>query len=402
MKVWLWPRAVIFTVVVLLVYSLKVDGRSNAGQDSIALSTSSNRRQNNFYKHHKKHSSSDHSAFRASTKKIRDDIELPSRGKTAKKIMTDDESRGQFPLYKRNAMQNDTHHKKERITVKSNASKLPEGWNLNISAEAEDGLTKRSRNRVRLKSQTSHLAKTQQKQNGFTAKINVTRSSGHRFSVKEEKRQEILGGNTNNVRPIKLYNSYTGETSEDGARLSENSDRFLTNLVEENTGLRAMTPTHFYARPVHKYLGPEHRFAKAPIHRYLSSTVVFKGANGGNAIVGEDVVGNKGLSVTGRQFGLEAPPFFPGPPRHRPRVIVVNRPFHSPVPVPVPVPPKIVVLPHPIPLPPQRIPMPLMLPRPRPRPIFIIHHKVLSGPGKFLPLALPFIETAGVVTSSKQ
>ena len=391
MKVWLWPRAVIFAVAVLLVYSLKVNGRSNAGQDSIALSTSSHRRQNNFYKHHKKHSSSDHSTFRENTKKIRDDIELPSRGKTAKKFMTDDESRGQFPLYKRNASQNDTHHKKGRITVNSNASKSPEGWNLNISEEAEDGLTKRSRNRVRLKSQKSHLTKTQQKQNGFTAKINVTRSSGHRFSVKEEKRQEILGGNTNDVRPIKLYNSYTGGTPEDGARFTENSDRFLTNLVNANAELRAMEPTHFYARPVHKYLGPKHRFAKVPINQYLSSPVQ-----------GEDVVGNKGLSVTGRQFGLESQPFFPGPPRHRPQVIVVNRPFHSPVPVPVPVPPKIVVLPHPIPLPPQRLPMPLMLPRLRPRPIFIIHHKVLSGPGKFSPLAPAFMQTASVVTTSKQ
>ena len=386
MKIWPWAEAVMWVGVVLFVGLVKMKGISKAhGQNNEVKLLQSNRRQNNLYKHSEENLSRDHNVFKAKPFKRKHEFE--SRSDFAHKVIarsfnTGGELRRQFPVNLRQAKKNDINQQQKNISDQPDASKLPTSRNSNVSEDTEDGLIKRSRNRVRLKSRTR---KMEPSQDGVSAKSNVSKGSrGHKFVPNETRRQQIFKGITNVDRPIEFFNGNTQRISDDGTRLAETPDSFFADPREANPGIRVLKPSHFYAPAVHKYMAAEHRYTSPPIHKYLSSPVVFRGVNGeNNPTVGgkEDVMGNE-LSGTERQFGAVPQPFFQEPLQHRPHVIIVNRPFHSPVPVPVSGPPRIVLVHRPVPLPPQRVPVPVMLHEPRPPPLFIVHHRELSGPGE--------------------
>lgn len=271
--------------------------------------------------------------------------------------------------------------------VYSNAPSMPERWDSNVSdgtGRDEDGLIKRSRNRVRLKTQRSHRRKMDSP-NGFTAKHNVvTLNSNEPVDAnipKEKKRQHISGGITYTDGPNMFGNGNADGISNEG--LAGNPDSFFADPMAARADQRAIHSSHFFAPAVHKFLPVEHRYSSAPIHRYLSSPVIFKDANrerypapGG----GENPLESRAVAGPAEPF-REAPMplFFQGPPHRGHRVIVINRPIHTPVPVPVNGPPRVVLVHHPVPLPPQRVPVPVM---PRPPPFVIVHHREFSGPGE--------------------
>ncbi|KAL9961874.1 hypothetical protein ACROYT_G030906, partial [Oculina patagonica] len=290
-----------------------------------------------------------------------------------------------FGSYPQKESQNKKFRRRRKLPDYTNAPSMPGRWNSNVlegTGRDEDGLIKRSRNRVRLKTQRSHRRKIDSS-NGFTAKQNVVRLSSNEPDdaniPKEKKRQHIAGGITYTDGPNVFGNGNANGISNEG--FAGNPDSFFADPMAARADQRALHLSHFFAPAVHKFLPAEHRYPSAPIHRYLSSPVIFKDAHregypapggGENSLEGRAVAGPAG------PFN-EAPMtlFNQGPPHHGHRVIVINRPIHTPVPLPVNGPPRVVLVHHPVPLPPQRFPVPVM---PRPPPFVIVHHREFSGP----------------------
>ena len=260
---------------------------------------------------------------------------------------------------------------------------LPFHLDSEATGRDEDGLLKRSRNRVRLKTQRSHY-RDMDSTNDWTTKQDIIalKSKGAKNAnmSKETKRQRILGGITYSDTPSKLINGNTGEIPDEGLPIAENPDSFFANPMAARPEQRVLHSSHFYAPAVHKFLPAEHRYSGAPIHRYLSSPVIFKNSNR----EGYPTLDSRAVSGPAGPFGdAPMPPLLQGPPHHGDRVIIINRPIHTPVPVPVHGPPRIAVIHHPVPLPPQQVPVPVMVPRPRPPQFVVVHHREFSGPGEF-------------------
>lgn len=280
--------------------------------------------------------------------------------------------------YSRKETKNKEHQQRRKIPDHFNASSLPERWDLKFSngtARDEDGLIKRSRNRVTLKVQRSRPWKMNSPKHNF-----ITFDSKEPIDIdisKEKKRQRISGGITNANRFSALGNGNAMGISDEGMRLAENTDSFFADPMAARPQQRVLHSTHYFAPAVHKFLPAQHRYPSAPIHRYLTSPVIFKDGNreGYPALGG---FGSRGVLGPVGPFGQEPlPPFISGPAHRGDRVIVVNTPVHTPVPVPVNGPPKLVLVHHPAPLPLQPVSMPLI---PRPPPFLIVHHRELSSP----------------------
>ena len=281
--------------------------------------------------------------------------------------------------YSRKETKIKVHQQKRKIPNHFNESSLPELWDLKFSngtARDEDGLIKRSRNRVRLKKQRSRPRKMNSpKQNviAFASKASIDTDI-----PKEKKRQQISGGITN---ANALGNGNAMGMSDKGMQLAENPDRFFADPMAARQQQRVLHSTHYFAPAVHKFLPAQHRYPSAPIHRFLTSPVIFKdGSREGYPARGD--FGSRAVLGPVGPFGQASlPPFISGPAHPGNRVIVVNRPIHTPVPVPVNGPPKVVLVNHPAPLPPQPVSMPLI---PRPPPFLVVHHREFSSPSESL------------------
>lgn len=293
--------------------------------------------------------------------------------------------RRSFVSYPRKLSQNKVYQRRRKKSDYSNAPLMPGRRLSNVSdgiGRDEDSLIKRSRNRVRLKTQKSHRGKMDSSY-GFTARHNVVRLDSKEpvdaNKTKEKKRQNISGGITYTDNPNVLGNGNPDGISNEG--LAENPDSFFADPMAARPDQRAIHSSHFFAPAVHKFLPVEHRYPNGPIHRYLSSPVIFKDANkeGYPAIGGnENSFERKAIAGQAGPFGeAPIPPFFQGPPHPGHRVIIINRPIHTPVPVPVNGPPRVVLVHHPVPLPPQTIPVPVI---PRPPSFVVVHHREFSGP----------------------
>ena len=270
------------------------------------------------------------------------------------------------------------HEKQRRNDILDHFSALKrhERWKMDSLEGSEDGLTKRSRNRVRPKSHRSGY-----QQIDLNLKQNTLKEVSNRTVSKEIKRQRISELFANNVNPFELGRKQITPVEE--MRLSANPDSFFADPIAANS-VRALNPSHYYAPTVHKFIPAEHRYPSPPIHRYLSSPVVFKDASNLLGDGGQDLAGGKGIVGQQRQFEGGAQPFLGGLPQHRQHVIVVKRPFQNPFPLPLPRPSHMVLVHQPLPLPPiQRLPVPLMVHGPRSPPLFIVHHREFSGRGEF-------------------
>lgn len=360
----------------------------------LAKSSQSHRRHNNRHTHFSQHFSGDDFEKRQV-------LEINSRTKSsfASKVIARSSSptlsyatvgklRRSFMSYPRTENQNKPNQRRRKIPDNFNVPLMPGLRDSKVSDSAgrdEDGLIKRSRNRVRLKTQRTHRGKMDSS-NGLTPKQNDFKlDSEELFDAsmpKDKKRQHISGGITYTNRPIVFGNENTDELSNE--QLAENPDSFFADPMAARPNQRALHSSHFYAPAVHKYLPVEHRYPSAPIHRYLSSPVIFKDANkeGNPAINGVEnsLEGRAVTGLAGPFGGAAMPPFLQASPHRGHRIIVINRPFNTPVPVPVNGPPRVVLVHHPVPLPPQRVPVPVM---PRPPPYVIVHHKEFSPPCEF-------------------
>lgn len=408
MRLRAWATVVVWLGLALFVGSVEVtllDRKTRKDkvklhvQRIVVKPSQSHRRHNNLHPYskqhlsHLSHLSRGRHDFKMSKLKKRDDVEFISRNNisSARKIIAkssaptisyatfDKLERG----YPRKETENKAYQRKRKIPDHFNAPSLPERWDSKAfdgTGRDEDGLIKRSRNRVRLKKQRSRLRKMNSP-NEFTAKQNVikfdSKASVDANMPKEKKRQQISGGMTNANRFVALRNGNTEGISDGGMRLAENPDSFFADPMAARPEQRVLHSTHYFAPAVHKFLPAQHRYPSAPIHRYLSSPVIFKDTNREGY---PELGGLESRAVPG-PFG-QAPmlPFISGPAHRGHRVIVVDRPIHTPVPVPVNGPPRVVLVHHPVPLPPQNVPMPFMS---RPPPFLIVHHRELSGPCEF-------------------
>lgn len=253
-------------------------------------------------------------------------------------------------------------------------------WKMDILEGSEDGLTKRSRNRVRPKSHISNYHNLKPKKINLNFRQSTMKGVSNRTVSKEIKRQRISEPFASNVNPFEPGSKQLTPVEE--MRLSSNSGRFFADPMATNS-VRALNPSHYYAPTVHKFMPAEHRYPSPPIHRYLSSPVVFKEASNLLEDGGQDLADGKGIVGQQRQFEDGPQPLLGGLPQHRQHVIVVKRPFQNPFPLPVPRPSHMVFVHQPLPLPIQRLPVPLMVHGPRPPPLVIVHHREFSGPGEF-------------------
>jgi len=362
-------------------------------QRIVAKPSQTHRRHNNlqlYSKQHSSHLSRGRHDLKESKLKKRDEFELNSKKNitSARKITANSSaptiSYTTFDKmgggYQQKESKNKGYQRRRKIPDHFNAPSLPERWGLKLSdgtAREEDVLIKRSRNRVRLKTQRSRLRKMNSpKQNiiKFVSKASIDTGIPN-----EKKRQHISGGTTNAYRFNELSNGNTIGTSDDGMRLAENPDRFFANPMAARPQERVFHSTHYFAPAVHRFLPAQHRYPSAPIHRYLSSPVIFKDANRDGYPALGDI---ESRAVAGPVGPFGQPPMLPfisggTPPEHH--VLVVKRPFHTPVPVPVNGPPRVVLVHHPVPLPPQPVPMPFVS---RPPPFLIVHHREFSSPCK--------------------
>ena len=352
----------------------------------------SHRRHNNIQPYSKQHLSNFSGGvndFKEGTLKKRDDFEFNSKknitstGKIISKSPVPTISYATFDKLGRSYPRKETkikeHQQRRKIPDYFNAPSLPERWDLKFSngtARDEDGLIKRSRNRVRLKKQRSRLRKMNSpKQNviAFASKAPIDTDI-----PRKKKRQRISGGITNTKRFNALGNGNAMGMSDEGMGLAENPDSFFADPMVARPQQRVLHSTHYFAPAVHKFLPAQHRYPSAPIHRYLTSPVIFKdGSREGYPALG-GFESRAALGLAGPFGQAQLPPFISGPAHPGDRVIVVNRPIHTPVPVPVNGPPKVVLVHHPAPLLPQPVSMPLI---PRPRPFLIVHHREFSSPG---------------------
>ena len=394
MSLMAWSTAVVWLGLALFAGPVEVtlldrvtrkDKTKVPAQRIVVKPTHSHGRQNNlqlYSKQHFSHLAKGRHDLKESKVEKRDDFVFHSGrnvastskiiGKSAaptKSYITFDKLGGSYP---RKEAKNKVYQRRRKIPDHFNAPSLPERWDLKFSegtARDEDSLIKRSRNRVRLKTQKSRPRKMN---STFDSKEPIDQDV-----PKEKKRQQISGGIKNTNRFNALGNGNAVGISDEGMQLAENPDSFFADPMAARPQQRGFHSTHYFAPAVHKFLPAQHRYPSAPIHRYLSSPVVFKDENReGYQALG----GLEGRAVPGPvgPFGqAPMPPFISGPAHRGDRVIVVNRPIHTPVPVPVNGPPRVVVVHHPAPLPPQPVPVPFI---PRPPPFLIVHHREFSGP----------------------
>lgn len=264
--------------------------------------------------------------------------------------------------------------------------KRNERWKKSNSEESDDAVIKRSRNRVRLKSKKSHHHEMEFENNSFKTLKNNSKYFSRRISAKEAKRQRIFGGF------IPYQTDYSNRQAMQGGEMGFPStpSRLFADSTAANSQVRALNPSHFYAPPVHKFLPAEHRFSSSPIHRYLSSPVIFKSANDPQTEGTQDpgphnrvIVIQKGPLDTGQKQ------FFHEPSNHRQHIMIAKRPHfmferrpvQGPVVFPLPGPPQYSLFRHPLPLSPQRLPAPLLFHATRPQPFVIVHHREFYGPG---------------------
>lgn len=270
--------------------------------------------------------------------------------------------------------ENYVYHGRRNIAYHKPPS-FPSQLDFKVARRDEDGVLKRSRNRVRLKNKKSQARNMESSNKWPPKKENITlntKGPQNTNASMEMKRQRISDGVMFANKPNEFLN--------EGMQLNENPDSFFANPLAAKLEQRILHSSHFFSPAVHKFLPAEHRFSGEPTHRYLSSPVLFKDADR----EGFAPLDTRGDS-NGPLEGAPMPPLFEGPPRHGNRVIIINRPIHTPVPVPVHGPPRISVIHHPVPLPPQQVPVPVPIPGPRP-PQYIVVHREFSRPGVFLDL----------------
>ena len=265
--------------------------------------------------------------------------------------------------------------------------KSNERWKKSNSEESDDALIKRSRNRVRLKSKKSHHHKMELEDNSFKTLKDSSKYFSRRIGAEEAKRQRIFGG------MMPYQNDYSNRQVMQGEEMGFPStpSRLFADSTTANSQVRALNPSHFYAPPVHKFLPAEHRFSSSPIHRYLSSPVIFKSGNNpqteGTLEPGPH---NKVIVIQKGPFADGEKQFFQGPSNHRQHIMIAKRPhfmferrpLQGPVNFPLPGPPQYSPFHLPLPLSPQRLPAPFLFHPPRPQPFVIVHHREFYGPGK--------------------
>ncbi|CAH3141149.1 unnamed protein product [Pocillopora meandrina] len=264
--------------------------------------------------------------------------------------------------------ENHVYHGRRNIAYHKPPS-FPSHLDFKVARRDEDGVLKRSRNRVRLKNKKTQARNMESSNKWLPKKENITlntKGPQNTNASMEMKRQRISDGVMFANKPNEFLN--------EGMQLNENPDSFFANPLAAKPEQRILHSSHFFSPAVHKFLPAEHRFSGEPIHRYLSSPVLFKDADR----EGFAPLDTRGDS-NGPFEGAPMPPLFEGPPRHGNRVIIINRPIHTPVPVPVHGPPRISVIHHPVLLPPQQVPVPVPIPGPRP-PQYIVVHREFSRP----------------------
>lgn len=366
----------------------------------ITKSLQSRQKQNSFKKHSSEYSARNKHGFKLKKRgdfktSFKNKIDVP-REIIVTRFPTDGKSKAQS-LQLQHKIQHGLNQRRNIISDPVKELKQNGRWERNSLEESDDGLIKRSRNRVRLKSQLSHHRKTESHRDRFTTKQSTLKKSSSRTVPAEKKRQRI----TKNDSPNYLDNGNNQVTSDEEMRLATNPDNFFADPVASNSEIRAFHPSHFYAPAVHKFMPAEHRYPSPPIHRYLSSPVILKGANDALVNAGQSSADNRGIAAQERHFEVGPQPLTQRLPHHRQHIIVVKRPFQNPfsMPIPgpsrvvvlrqppplppqrVPIPSRVVVLHQPLPLPPQRVPVPVMIPRPPP--FVIVHHGDFSAPGTF-------------------
>ena len=377
MEIGTWVRALLSLACVFFVGSVemtllkKTKGISKDRHYNInTKSLPSRQKQNSFKKHSVQYSARNIHGFklkkRGDFKTFKSTIDVP-REVIVTRFPTDGKSKAQS-LQLQQETQHGSNQRRDIILDPLKALKQNGRWKVNSLEESDEGLIKRSRNRVRLKSQISFHRKTKSHRDWYTANQNTSKMSSSRTLPAEIKRQWISDGSPND-----LYNGNN----------HANPDSFFADPVAKNAEIRTFHPSHFYAPPVHKFMPAEHRYPSLPIHRYLSSPVIFKGANGAVVNAGPSSTDNRGIAGQERHFEVGPQPFSQRPPHYRQHIIVVKRPFQNPFSMPVPGPSRVVLLHHPLRLPPQRVPVPVMEQGPRPPPFVIVHHGEFSAPGTF-------------------
>ena len=392
-----WATVVAWLGLALLVGSLEVilldrmarkDKTKVQVQRIVARSSQSHRRHNNLELYSKQHLSRGRHDLKEGKLKKRDDFESNSRKNitSTRKIIakssaptlsftTFEKLAGGYP---RKETKNKVSQRRRKIPDHLNPPSLSERWDLKFSdgtARDEDFLIKRSRNRVRLKTQRPRLRKMNSpKQNIITLDSKASIDTG---VPTEKKRQQISGGIINTNRFNGLSNGNTEGISDEGMRLADNPDSFFADPMAARPQPRVFHSSHYFAPAVHKFLPAQHRYPSTPIHRYLSSPVIFKDANSESYPALGGLENRAVAGPVGPFLQAPMPPFISRPAHRGHRVIVVNRPIHTPVPVPVNAPPRVVLVHHPVPLPPQHPPMPFMS---RPPPFLIVHQREFSTP----------------------
>ena len=391
MEIKTWARVLLSLACVLFVGSVemtllkKTKGMSkDRHHNIITKSLQSRQKQNSFKKHSSEYSARNKHGFRLKKRgdfktSFKNKIDVP-REIIVTRFPTDGKSKAQS-LQLQHEIQHGLNQRRNVISDPVKELKQNGRWEGNSLEESDDGLIKRSRNRVRLKSQLSHHRKTESHRDRFTTKQSTLKKSASRTVPAEIKRQRISERFTKNDSPNYLDNGNNQVTSDEEMRLATNPDNFFADPVASNSEIRAFHPSHFYAPAVHKFLPAEHRYPSPPIHRYLASPVIFKGANDALVNAGQSSADIRGIAAQERHFEVGPQPLSQRLPHHRQHIIVVKRPFQNPFSMPIPGPSRVVVLRQPLPLPPQRVPVPVMIPRPPP--FVIVHHGDFSAPGTF-------------------
>ena len=258
-----------------------------------------------------------------------------------------------------------SYRRKKAIPDYFNGNKSFQRLERQDHEETEESLDRRSRNRVKLKGQWPYSQRGQSQLNGKHV-ISDTKTTVSTDADVGQKRQRISGGMVPQPSPVQY-----GIPHE------------MSDSLGMADGSNSLHPSHFYTPAVHKFMPVEHRYVSGPIHRYLSSPVVFRRLNGVRfPLVTGGGGGPVATPITAPLEGTVLSPMYQEPPQQGRHVVIINRPVKTPIPVPVRGPPNIVLVHQPVPMPPQRVPVPVLVQHQRRQPIIIVHHKQYSGPGK--------------------
>ena len=159
--------------------------------------------------------------------------------------------------------ENYVYHGRRNIAYHKPPS-FPSHLDFKVARRDEDGVLKRSRNRVRLKNKKTQAGNMESSNKWLPKKENITlNTKGPQNNASMEmKRQRISDGVMFANKPNEFLN--------EGMQLNS----FFANPLAAKPEQRILHSSHFFSPAVHKFLPAEHRFSGEPIHRYLSSPVL--------------------------------------------------------------------------------------------------------------------------------